>query len=140
MELPSPAAAYETPKSQLAPWAIIDHLQLVPRPVWIVELRSDDPYYNFGKVVLWVDRELYRVYWRQVFNKNGEEFYNAMIAHHFAVDPEGKNPSVSWTAIMGVNLITKRGALARKVGGEIIDEVAPPEGYFSMDTLTRMTN
>ena len=71
------------------PWLIVDNLVLVPRPVWVLEGESSDPYYNFGKVIMYMDKDMYRIYWKLVHNRAGEYFYNAMCAYHFSKSDDG---------------------------------------------------
>jgi hypothetical protein len=52
VEIPYFKGAYETPGAKGAPWLIVENLSMIPRPVWIIEGESEDPYYNFGKVMV----------------------------------------------------------------------------------------
>ena len=81
-------AGYEKPGSKGAPWWLQENLVFVPRPVWIVEGQSTDPYYNFGKVIMYFDKEMYRIYWKLVHNRAGEYFYTAMCGYHFVKNDE----------------------------------------------------
>src|SRR5213078_2339830 len=56
IDTPYMAAGYEVPNAKGAPWWIQQNLVFVPRPVWIVEGQSSDPYYNFGKVIMYFER------------------------------------------------------------------------------------
>jgi len=51
-------------------WPI--NLHMTKRPVWILELTAKDPYYGYGRQYLWVDKELYRAYYKEVYNRAGE--------------------------------------------------------------------
>ncbi|MDX2170058.1 MAG: DUF1329 domain-containing protein, partial [Deltaproteobacteria bacterium] len=84
VSLPHLKAAYEAPAASGVPWLLIDNLVLVPRPVWVLEGESTDPYYAFGKVVMYMDKDMYRIYWKLVHNRAGEYFYNAMCGYHFS--------------------------------------------------------
>src|SRR5437867_11537924 len=88
VETPYMKAGYELPGSRGAPWWIQENLVFVQRPVWIVEGQSSDPYYNFGKVIMYFDREMYRIYWKLVHNRAGEYFYTAMCGYHFVKNDE----------------------------------------------------
>jgi len=50
---------YETNDAQTAPWFPTEKNKLVwaKRPVYVVELKAKDPYYNYGKQRIWVDAE-----------------------------------------------------------------------------------
>jgi hypothetical protein len=41
-------------------WCPLDSA-LIARPTWVVEATPKDQYYLFGKIVLWIDRETYKV-------------------------------------------------------------------------------
>ncbi len=132
-------AAYETPGAKGAPWLIVDNLVLVPRPVWILEGKSEDPYYNFGKVIMYMDRDMYRIYWKLVHNRAGEYFYNAMCAYHFIRDKEVTFTGVSPNLVVGVNDKSNRAALGGRYS-EQFTEHNFPDDYFTLQTLTHMTD
>jgi len=48
------------------------NLHMTKRPVWILEFTTKDPYYGYGRQILWVDKELYRAYYKEVYNRAGE--------------------------------------------------------------------
>ena len=85
---PYASAGYEKPGSKGAPWWLQDNVVFVPRQVWIVEGESTDPYYNFGKVIMYFDKDIYRIYWKLVHNRAGEYFYTAACGYHFVKDGE----------------------------------------------------
>jgi hypothetical protein len=47
---------------------------LVKRPVWIVEATAKDSAYAYGRQVLWIDRELYIAYYKEVYNRAGQHW------------------------------------------------------------------
>lgn len=47
-------------------------VQLVKRPVWVIEATAKDPKYAYGRQVLWVDRELYIAYYKEAYNRAGQ--------------------------------------------------------------------
>ena len=59
----------------LVAWAPIQWA-LVPRPVWIVEAVPKNPYYLFGKQVLYLDKETGRGYWKNKFDWKGTALVN----------------------------------------------------------------
>ena len=88
VDTPYTPAGYEKPGSKGAPWWLQDNLVFVPRQVWIIEGQSTDPYYNFGKVIMYFDKEMYRIYWKLVHNRAGEYFYTAACGYHFVKSDE----------------------------------------------------
>lgn len=59
----------------LAAWAPLQ-VALVARPVWIVEAVPKNPYYLFGKQVLYLDKETGRGYWKNKFDWKGTALVN----------------------------------------------------------------
>ncbi len=51
-------------------------LALVPRPVWVVEAAPKDPYYLFGKQILYLDKETFRGYWKSKYDWKGNILMN----------------------------------------------------------------
>lgn len=139
LDLPYLRAGYETPGSNGAPWLIVENLKLVPRPVWILEGHSEDPYYNFGKVILYMDKEMYRIYWKLVHNRSGEYFYNAMCAYHWARLPDGSFSAVSPNLVVGVNDKKNRAALGGRYSSQFF-EFAFPDDHFSLRSLTHVSD
>jgi len=138
IETPYMTAGYEKPGSKGAPWWIQENLVFVVRPVWIVEGQSSDPYYNFGKVIMYFDKEMYRIYWKLVHNRAGEYFYTAMCGYHFVKNDETFS-AVFPNLVVGVNDKTNRAALGGRFQSSFIEQNWDPS-YFSLRTLTHMTD
>jgi hypothetical protein len=138
VDTPYMKAGYETPGSKGAPWWIQDNLVFVPRPVWILEGQSSDPYYNFGKVIMYFDKEIYRIYWKLVHNRAGEYFYTAACGYHFVKDGETYS-AVYPNLVIGVNDKTNRAALGGRYQTSFVERKWDPN-YFSLRTLTRLTD
>ncbi len=135
---PYSTAAYEKAGSKGAQWWPQENVVFVPRPVWIIEGQSSDPYYNFGKVIMYFDKEIYRIYWKMVHNRGGEYFYTAMCAYHFVKNDETFH-AVFPNFVVGVNDKTNRAALGGRYQESFIERKWDP-AYFSLRTLTRMTD
>jgi hypothetical protein len=139
VDIPYLKAAYEVPGSKGAPWLIVENLVLVARPVWIVEGESHDPYYNFGKVIMYFDKEMYRIYWKLVHNRAGEYFYTAMCGYHWSKNEAGTFSAVTPSLVMGVNDKANRAGLGGRFLSQFIERNFDP-AYFSLRTLTRLTD
>jgi Protein of unknown function (DUF1329) len=139
VDIPYLKGAYETPGAKGVPWLIVDNLVLVPRPVWILEGESTDPYYNFGKVIMYMDKDMYRIYWKLVHNRAGEYFYNAMCAYHWSKSPDGVFTAVTPNMVVGVNDKTNRAALGGRYSSQFIEHKYPDD-YFSLRTLTHISD
>jgi hypothetical protein len=119
------------------PWLITDNLSFVPRPVWIVEGESTDPYYNFGKVTMYFDREMYRIYWKLVNNRAGEYFYNAMCGYTFGETADRSFSAVLPTVVVGVNDKTNRAAIGGRPRDQFIEQAFDP-AEFTLKAITRV--
>ena len=112
-----------------APWLITGNLVFVPRPAWIVEGVSTDPYYNFGKVVMYFDQEMYRIYWKLVSNRAGEYFYNAMCGYTFAETADRSFSGVLPSLVVGVNDKTNRAAIGGRPQDQFIEQRFNPDEF-----------
>lgn len=139
VEIPYFKGAYETPGAKGIPWLIVENLVLIPRPVWVLEGESEDPYYNFGKVIMYMDKDMYRIYWKLVHNRAGEYFYNAMCAYHFSVNDDATFTAVTPNMVVGVNDKTNRAALGGRYSAQFIERKFP-EDYFSLRHLTHISD
>jgi hypothetical protein len=139
VDIPYLKGAYETPGAKGVPWLIVDNLVLVPRPVWVIEGESTDPYYNFGKVIMYMDKDMYRIYWKLVHNRAGEYFYNAMCAYHWSKSEDGSFTAVTPNMVVGVNDKTNRAALGGRYSSQFIERKYPDD-YFSLRTLTHISD
>jgi hypothetical protein len=139
VDIPYFKGAFETPGAKGAPWLVVENLKMVPRPVWIIEGQSEDPYYNFGKVLMYMDKDMYRIWWKLVHNRAGEYFYNAMCAYHFSKNDERQFTVVTPNMVVGVNDKTNRACLAGRYNSQFI-ELAYPEDYFTLSHLTKMSD
>jgi hypothetical protein len=139
VEIPYFKAAYETPGAKGAPWLVVENLVMVPRPVWIIEGQSEDPYYNFGKVIMYMDKEMYRIWWKLVHNRAGEYFYNAMCAYHFSRNDDGTFTAVTPNMVVGVNDKTNRACLGGRYSSQFIERHFD-DTYFTLHHLTHMSD
>ena len=141
MDVPIPylRGGYETPGNEGAPWQITENLVLVERPVWKIEGESTDPYYNFGKVIMYIDKDMSRIYWKNVHNRAGEYFYTAMCSYHFSKSDDGEFGTTTPNMVMGVNDKTDRAALGGRYASQFIDRNMDPS-QFSLRALSRLSD
>jgi hypothetical protein len=62
---------YETPNWTGAPWAMTNMIW-VKRPAWVLEAFPKDPYYSYGRQVVYADRESNLLLYKVVYNRAGE--------------------------------------------------------------------
>jgi hypothetical protein len=138
IDTPYVKAGYEVPGSKGVPWWPQENLVFVPRPVWIVEGESTDPYYNFGKVIMYFDKDMYRIYWKLVHNRAGEYFYTAMCGYHFIKNDETFSASFP-SMVLGTNDKINRAALGGRYQSSFIERNWD-QSYFSLRTISHMTD
>jgi hypothetical protein len=56
---------------QGAPWAPTNYVW-VRRPVYVLEMRSKDRYYNYGTQYLWIDAETYAAHYKVIHDRAGD--------------------------------------------------------------------
>jgi hypothetical protein len=141
MDVPIPylKGGYETTGNEGAPWQITENLVMVERPVWKIEGESTDPYYNFGKVVMYIDKDMSRIYWKNVHNRAGEYFYTAMCSYHWSKSDDGEFGTTTPNMVMGVNDKTDRAALGGRYKSQFIDRNLDPSN-FSLRALSRLSD
>ena len=139
VDIPYFKGAYETPGAKGIPWLVVDNLSLVPRPVWILEGEATDPYYNFGKVIMYMDKDMYRIWWKLVHNRAGEYFYNAMCAYHWSTNDDHSFMTVTPNMVVGVNDKTNRACLAGRYSSQFIERNFPDD-YFTLHHLVHMSD
>ena len=139
IEIPYFKAAYETPGAKGIPWLVVDNLFMIPRPVWIIEGESEDPYYNFGKVIMYMDKDMYRIWWKLVHNRAGEYFYNVACAYHWSSNDDGTFKTVTQNMALGTNDKTNRACLAGRYSSQFIERNFDKD-HFSLHHLTHMSD
>jgi hypothetical protein len=88
---------------------------------------------------MYVDEELYRVYWKTVHNRAGEYLYTAMCGYHFSKSDDGEFTAVTPGVVLGVNDKTNRACLAGRSSTHFIERAFPAD-YFSVRTLTHLSD
>jgi hypothetical protein len=48
------------------------NLHMAKRPVWFLEITPKDPYYAYGRQILWLDKEMFFGYYKEVYDRAGE--------------------------------------------------------------------
>lgn len=131
VDLPELRAAFETKDTGLAPWLIVTGLQLTTRPAWIIEGTPRSPQYPVGRIVLYVDREFYRPYWKLTYERT------ALSSHAFCGQYWSRSADGNFTA-PGTNplvLATERGeaALVRQRNEVLAQDLH--DDWFTITTM-----
>lgn len=133
--MPSMRAAFEIEGSRGAPWLVIESLTMTPRPVWIVEGAPRDKSYLVGKLVLYVDQDLFRTYWRLDYSWQGEYFGHTMCAQHWSRTADGTLATATASALIGVTQpreATRHGILSRSTEQSFTQERG--DEFFTLST------
>jgi len=121
MEVPYNRAVYEVPGAKGAGWLTLGNV-FVKRPVWIVEGTPRDPYYEIGKVVLYIDRDLYHAYYKIGYTKAGEQFQTNFCGTGWGRIPDGSFSAPTPFLMTGINERENRGT---------------PTGRYTRETFVR---
>ncbi|MEW6439931.1 MAG: outer membrane lipoprotein-sorting protein [bacterium] len=77
------------------PWTPLNVI-FVKRPVYVVECSSTDKWYNYGKQIVWVDREVFVGYYKQTLNRAGEQWKVAFNVWGMGESTDKKYRSSLW--------------------------------------------
>lgn len=138
MELPYNPAVYETPGSGGAGWLTLNNV-FIRRPVWIVEGIPKDPYYEAGKIVLYVDRELYHAYYKIAYTRAGEQYQTNFCGQAWGKTPDDRFGGPSALLMTGVNEKENRGTPTGRYTRETFDRTLPDSSFTAshLDELSR---
>ena len=137
MTLPYNNAVYETRGASGAGWFTLGNVY-VRRPVWVVEGTPKDPYYEAGKIVLYVDRELYNGYYKLTYNKAGELYRTNFCGAAWGRSPDGAFAAATALLMLGVNEKENRGTPAGRYTTQTFDRAFPGE-WFTAEHLSQMS-
>jgi Protein of unknown function (DUF1329) len=65
------------------------NLYLTKRPVWLVEAVAKDPYYAYGRQIIWIDKELFRGYYKEVYDRAGQYWKTILVGGGQAISEDG---------------------------------------------------
>lgn len=137
MELPYNKAVFETPRATGAGWFTLDN-GYIKRPVWIVEGTPKDPYYEAGKIVLYVDRELFNGYYKLTYNKAGELYRTNFCGQAWGRSPDGSFAAATPALMLGVNEKENRGTPAGRYTRETFER-GFADNWFSPEHLSELS-
>lgn len=137
MTLPYNNAVFETKGATGAGWFTLGNVY-VRRPVWIVEGVPKDPYYEAGKVLLYVDRELYHGYYKLSYNKAGELYRTNFCGAAWGRSADDSFAAATALLMLGVNEKENRGTPAGRFTEQIFER-AFPDDWFTPEHLSRLS-
>jgi hypothetical protein len=137
---------YAMPGWTGAPWAPTNVIW-VKRPVWLIEAFPKDPYYAYGRQILYLDRENNQLFFKVVYNRAGEywKFVYADFAQGWS--PDGKHRFVVTAAQMAIEDRTHHAGICPGTGtrnyGQTFGNASEYNTYrlkprdFAVDVLLR---
>jgi Protein of unknown function (DUF1329) len=120
MEFPFNNAVFETPGANGAGWWPLKNV-FVRRPVWIVEGVPKDPYYESGKILMYIDRDLYHGYYKISFSKAGELYRTNLCGQAWGKTPDGSFAAPTALLMVGINEKEQRGTPAGRYTKETFE-------------------
>jgi hypothetical protein len=84
---------------EVAPWCQTNTVW-TPRPVYIIEGRHKNPYYNYGRQIHWVDKETFVVYWKQIFDRADEYWKMFWTTWGVAASQDGKRAATILSSLV----------------------------------------
>ena len=138
MDVPYNRAVFETPGATGAGWFTLDNV-FVRRPVWIVEGTPKDPYYESGKIVLYIDRDLYHGYYKVSFTKAGELYRTNFCGQAWGRSADGGFAAPFALLMLGVNEKENRGTPAGRYTHETFERGFSPY-WFTEAHLADLSN
>lgn len=130
-------AVYETPGATGAGWFTLDNA-FVRRPVWVVEGTPRDPYYEAGKIALYIDRDLYHGYYKLTFNKAGELYRTNFCGQAWGRSADGSFAAPTALLMLGVNEKENRGTPAGRFTRETFER-GFPDNWFTPEHLAQLS-
>ena len=86
--LPPVEKGYEVSGWQGIAWAPVS-LVFAPRSCWIVEAIPKNQYYNYGRIIFYVDKFNYQLYYKVIYDRSGEYWKTLMLAHSYQISENG---------------------------------------------------
>ena len=110
------------------------------RPVWIVEATAKDPYYAYGRQILWIDKELFRGYYKEIYDRSGKYWKTILVSGGQALseDREFSTRQADYGLALDEHSATANVVLPLREGNDIRVNVGLPEMDFSYQSLSRL--
>ena len=119
----------------------------VPRNVYVMEATPKDPYYNYGKYVMYIDKELHWIWMKDMWDKSGQYWKTQLEPNKKTVlSSNGQNVTswtcmdyyLDWRAKHSLAVIVGQGAGAITQSGNLPENVVSPN-FFNESNLKQIT-
>jgi hypothetical protein len=78
---------FQDENATVAAWCPLSPVY-VKRPVWVIEAKAEDPYYNYGTQYIWIDRETWTPVCKVIHDRSGK-FWKLLIITHVGLETAG---------------------------------------------------
>lgn len=78
---------FQDESAAVAAWCPLSAVY-VKRPVWVIEAKAEDPYYNYGTQHIWIDRETWTPVCKVIHDRSGK-FWKLLIITHVGLETAG---------------------------------------------------
>src|SRR5262249_27133991 len=115
------------------------NLHMTSRPVWILELTPKDPYYAYGRQILWIDKELFFGYYKEIYDRAGEYWKTIVRGGGIAFNKEKTFSTTQTDFLMALDERTNLATvtLPLREGNDIKVNVGLDPERFTYQSLTR---
>lgn len=121
----------QPPEDEPGSGSMTGELPLTERPVWIVEGTARDPHAEAARIVLYIDRELYRPYWKIAYRPNGELANYLLCAQYWSVSED--RLTTPGTGLLA-RIDPSRGAVIARRRREVLDQ-GLRDDWFSVRSM-----
>jgi hypothetical protein len=130
---------YETPGYQGAAWWPTN-IKLAKRRCWVVEATPKDPYYAYGRRVVYIDRMAYWAYWGEIYDKAGEYWKTFVYLDRMAYTPGRQMTTRQYVWNMGIDHRQNRAGFSdiQSKGYFIEYELGFPNSNYTTANLSAM--
>lgn len=116
------------------------NLHVAKRPVWILEITAKDPYFAYGRQILWVDKDLYRAYYKEVYDRSGEYWKTFLLSGGIALSRDNvfSTPQTDYGVAIDEHHAEANVVLPLREGNDIRVNVGLDPQLFAYQGLTRL--
>ncbi len=115
------------------------NLYVTKRPVWLVEAVAKDPYYAYGRQIIWIDKELYRGYYKEVYDRAGQYWKTILVGGGQAISEDGvfSTRQADYGLAIDEHSAAANVVLPLREGNDIRVNVGLDPSDFAYQSLTR---
>jgi hypothetical protein len=115
------------------------NLHLTKRSVWLLEITPKDPYYAYGRQILWVDKELFFGYYKEIYDRAGEYWKTIVRSGGVALNKEKTFSTTQTDFLMALDERSNQATvtLPLREGNDIKVNIGLDPTHFTYQSLTR---